>query len=56
MEKPSSVYQHFVEHYPNQLGQHSFQGLMIVIAMGFILLSSLSVVLTMVVWESSWWL
>ena len=35
------------------LGQYSFLGLMIVIATGFIPLSPLSVVLTMVKWESS---
>ena len=39
-----------------QLGQHSFRGLMIVIATGFIPLSPLSVVSTMVIWESSQWL
>ena len=36
-----------------RLGQYSFRGLMIVIATGFIPLSPLSVVLTMVMWESS---
>ena len=36
-----------------QLGQYSFGGLMIVIATGFIPLSPLSVVSTMVNWESS---
>ena len=35
------------------LGQYSFRGLILVIATGFIPLSLLSVVLTMVVWESS---
>ena len=39
-----------------QLNQYSLQGLMIVIVAGFILLSPLSVVLTMVMWESSQWL
>ena len=39
-----------------RLGQYSFQGLMIVIATGFIPLSLLSVVSTMVIWESSQWL
>ena len=39
-----------------RLGQYSFRGLMIVIATGFIPLSPLSVVLTMVMWESSQWL
>ena len=39
-----------------QLGQYSFRGLMIAIATGFIPLSPLSVVLTMVMWESSQWL
>ena len=39
-----------------RLGQYSFRGLMIVIATGFILLSPLSVVSTMVMWESSQWL
>ena len=38
------------------LGQYFFQGLMIVIATGFIPLSVLSVVLTMVMWKSSQWL
>ena len=38
------------------LGQYSFQGLMMVIATGFIPLSLLSVVSTMVLWESSQWL
>ena len=37
------------------LGQCSFRGLMIVIMTGFIPLSPLSVVLTMVMWESSQW-
>ena len=36
-----------------RLGQHSFRGLMIVIATGFIRLSPLSIVSTMVMWESS---
>ena len=36
--------------------QCSFRGLMIVIATGFIPLAPLSVVSTMVVWESSQWL
>ena len=39
-----------------QLSQYSFRRLMIVIATGFIPLSPLSVVLTMVMWESSQWL
>ena len=39
-----------------QHGQYSFQGLMIVIATVFIPLSQLSIVSTMVVWESSRWL
>ena len=39
-----------------QLGQYSFRGLMIVIATGFIPLSPLSDVLTMVMWESNRWL
>ena len=38
------------------LGQFSFLRLMIVIATGFILLSLMSVVSTMVLWESSQWL
>ena len=38
-----------------RLGQYSFQGLMIVIATGFIHLSLLSIVSTMVMWESSQW-
>ena len=38
-----------------RLGQYSLRGLMIVIPTGFILLSLLSVVLTMVMWESSQW-
>ena len=38
------------------LSQYSLRGLMIVIATGFIPLSLLSVVLTMVMWESSHWL
>ena len=37
-------------------GQYSFLELMIVIATGFISLSSLSIVSTMVTWESSQWL
>ena len=36
-----------------QLGQYSFRGLMIVIVTGFIPLSALSIVLTVVMWESS---
>ena len=39
-----------------RFGQYSFRGLMIVIATGFILLSPLSVVSTMVMWETSPWL
>ena len=39
-----------------QLGQYSFWGLMIVIATGFIQLSVLCIVFTMVIWESSQWL
>ena len=39
-----------------RLGQYSFQGLMIVIWTGFISLSPMSVVSTMVMWESSQWL
>ena len=39
-----------------RLSQYSFQGLMIVIATGFISLSLLSIVSTMVIWESSQWL
>ena len=39
-----------------RLDQYSFQGLMIVIATGFIPLSPLSAVSTMVMWESSQWL
>ena len=39
-----------------RLSQYSFPGLMIVIATGFIPLSPLSIVLTMVMWESSQWL
>ena len=38
------------------LSQYSFRGLMIVIATGFLPLSPLSVVSTMVMWESSQWL
>ena len=39
-----------------RLGQYSFRRLMIVVATGFIPLSPLSVVSTMVMWESSQWL
>ena len=39
-----------------RLSQYSFQGLMIVIVTGFISLLLLSVVSTMVMWESSQWL
>ena len=39
-----------------RLGQYSFRGFMIVIATGFIPLSTLSVVSTMFMWESSQWL
>ena len=39
-----------------RLDQYSFRGLMIVIATGFIPLSPLSVVSTMVMWESNQWL
>ena len=39
-----------------RLSQYSFQGLMVVVATGFIPLSPLSVVLTMVMWKSSQWL
>ena len=39
-----------------RLGQYSFEGLMIVIVTGFDLFLLLSIVLTMVVWESSQWL
>ena len=39
-----------------RLRQYSFRGLMIVIATGFIPLSPLSVVSTMVMWEISQWL
>ena len=39
-----------------RLGQYSFQGLMIVIAAGFIPLSPLSIALEIVMWESSQWL
>ena len=42
--------------YDPRLGQYSFRGLIIVIATGFIPLSPLSVVSTMVMWESSQWL
>ena len=38
------------------LGQYSFQGFMMVIATAFIPLSVLSIVSTMVMWESSQWL
>ena len=38
------------------LGQYSSRGLTIVIATGFILLSPLSIVLTILMWESSQWL
>ena len=36
-----------------RLGQYSFRGLMIVVVTGFIPLSPLSIVSTMVMWESS---
>ena len=39
-----------------RLGQYSFRGLMIVIVTGFISLSPMSIVSTMVMWESSYWL
>ena len=39
-----------------KLSQYSFRGLMIVIATGFTPLLLLSVVSTMVMWESSQWL
>ena len=39
-----------------RLGQYSFRRLVIVIATGFILFSPLSIVLTMVMGESSLWL
>ena len=39
-----------------QLSQYSFQGLMIVIATGFIPLSPLSIVLILIMWKSSQWL
>ena len=39
-----------------QLGQYSFRRLTIVIATGLILLSPMSVVSTLVMWESSQWL
>ena len=39
-----------------RLGQYSVRGLMIVIATGFIRLSLLSIISTIVVWESSQWL
>ena len=39
-----------------RLGQYSFQGLMMVIVIGFVPFSLLSVVSTMGVWESSQWL
>ena len=38
------------------LNQYSFRGLMIVIATGLMPFSLLSIVLTMVIWESSQWL
>ena len=38
------------------LGQYSFLGLMKIIATEFIPLSQLSIVLTVVMWESSQWL
>ena len=38
-----------------RIGQYSFRGLMIIIWTGFIPLSPLSVVSTMVMWESSQW-
>ena len=37
------------------LGRYSFLGLMIVIATGLISLSALSIVSTMLMWESSQW-
>ena len=39
-----------------RLGRYSFRGLITVIATGFISLSPMSVVSTMVMWESSQWL
>ena len=39
-----------------QLGQYTFQGLMIVIATGLFPLSLLAMVSTIVTWESSQWL
>ena len=39
-----------------RLRQYSFRGLMRVVAKGFIPLSLLSVVLTIVMWENSQWL
>ena len=39
-----------------KIGQYSFRGLMIVISTGYIPLSLLSIVSTMVIWESSQWL
>ena len=42
--------------FDHRLGQYSFSGLMILIATGVILLSLLSVVSTMIMWESSQWL
>ena len=39
-----------------RLGKYSFHGLMIVIATGFIPLSPLSIVSTMVMWQNSQWL
>ena len=41
--------------FDSRLGQYSFRGLMIVIATGLIPLPSLSIVSTMVMWESSHW-
>ena len=54
---PSNL--HFVLHHPLSSefkAQYSFRGSMIVIAMGFIPRSWLSVVSTMFMWESSQWL
>ena len=42
--------------FDSRLGQYSFRGLTIVITTGFVPLSPLSVVSTMVLWESSQWL
>ena len=42
--------------FDRQLGQYSSGGLLIVIGTGFIHLSLLSIVSTMVMWESSQWL